>query len=356
MHEQEEQRRYVTRIGLMNHPQDRAEAVERWRRGELVAFATETVYGLGGNGFDAEACRSIYTVKGRPSDNPLILHVADAQQLEMIVHIRPAMRERVARLVQCCWPGPLTLIFPRRSTVPDVVTGGGDTVAVRIPVHKEARLLLREVGLPIAAPSANRSGRPSPTCAQDVWEDLQGRIPLILDGGACEIGVESTVLDLTDEPTILRPGWYTQEKLEQILECAVSFDPALGGKGVPRSPGQKYRHYAPSVPVRVFVGEDAWMREQLKEQVRYFHQHGQKVGIIAFENLKVAEADAFISLDAKEDLQRMGQKLFHALRTFDGQVDQILVSGVEERGYGLSLMNRLKKAASGDVVYAEPKE
>ena len=227
-----------------------AKAAEIWKKGGLVAFPTETVYGLGGNGLDKEASRKIYAAKGRPSDNPLILHIAAKEQVEALVS---KVSDAGRLLMESFWPGPLTLIFPKAECVPLETTGGLNTVAIRMPNHPIAQALLKKSGLPIAAPSANVSGRPSPTLADHVIEDMDGRIDMIVDGGEVGIGVESTIVDVTGEiPTILRPGYITEEMLRNVVG-EVDVDPAVAGSVSaeikPKAPGMKYRHYAPKAPM-----------------------------------------------------------------------------------------------------------
>ncbi len=239
-------------------PETLERAGELIREGHLVAFPTETVYGLGANALDADAVRRIFEAKGRPGDNPLIVHISALSQLPALIAGAPSPAARA--LMDAYWPGPMTLIFPKSDAVPEAVTAGLGTVAVRFPAHPAARALIDAAGVPIAAPSANRSGRPSPTSARHVLEDMDGRVPLILDGGDCEVGLESTVIDLSGEtPRVLRPGGVTPEMI--VAACgSAGVDPAvmrpLGENEVARSPGMKYRHYAPVGALTVVKGED----------------------------------------------------------------------------------------------------
>lgn len=318
------------------------------RRGGLVAFPTETVYGLGANGLDPAATTSIFTAKGRPADNPLILHIAARRELELLVTAVPAWLEP---LLARFWPGPLTVVLPRRPVVPDVVTAGLDTVAVRMPSLGAARELIRVCGVPIAAPSANISGRPSPTTAQAVLADLDGRIDMVLDAGACEVGLESTVLDCAAAvPTILRPGGVTQEMLTELLPQVVSAGARMVNEaGAPRSPGMKYRHYAPLAPLELFAGDDAGLAEKLAAAARSAVLEGKRVGAIVFQETEILLPPGAVvfSYGPRERRERAAAVLYEALRYFDSHpVDLILAEGVPEKGIGRALMNRLYKAAS----------
>lgn len=317
--------------------------------GELVAFPTETVYGLGANGLDDAACRQVFAIKKRPADNPLILHIAEQEDVLRLCRDIPP---EATVLMSAFWPGPLTLIMKKRPCVPNAVTGGGETVAVRMPAHPIARQLIALAGCPIAAPSANLSGKPSPTNAQDCRDDLDGAIYAIIDGGDCEIGIESTVLDISEKPfRILRPGFYTPEDFEMEGIRAVYDDSILKDGLIPRSPGQKYKHYAPQAEVAVFVGteEDRWcklMRRACEEK-----EKGRKIGYLIFEEHEKEIPEPKISLGSSALPAQMANRLFSALRQMDReQVDIILVEGLPEKGLGLSVMNRLKKSASGQMI------
>ena len=316
------------------------------RAGKVVGFPTETVYGLGANALDASAVDKIFAAKGRPGDNPLIVHIADADALAPLIRGEPSAAARA--LMDAVWPGPMTLIFPRSGRVPLRVTAGLDTVAVRMPSHAVARALIRAAGVPVAAPSANRSGRPSPTTARDVLEDMDGRVPLILDGGACGVGLESTVIDLTGGcARVLRPGGVTQAQIASVAG-ACEVDRAvlapLGEGERPRSPGMKYRHYAPRGEVTVFRGPDA------AEKIIRRYDACEGALILALEgHVPLYGARRVLSLGA--DARDMAANLFGALREADRLgAREILCEGVEPTGVGLAVMNRLLRAAAFRVV------
>lgn len=324
------------------------------KKGGLVAFPTETVYGLGANGLDSKAVSAIYAAKGRPSDNPLILHVADTAMVKGLSRNLP---DKATMLMKKFWPGPLTLVIPKAKHIPAEVTGGLATVAVRMPDHPVALALIRAAGLPIAAPSANKSGRPSPTRAEHVQADLQGRIDAILDGGPAGLGLESTVLDLTGAvPVILRPGGVTYEQLKEVLGN-VNIDPSvlgekLPGDQVPPSPGMKYRHYAPTSPVVLFEGEPQKIKTAIAERAQTLLSQGKKVGILTTEE----QAQGYppqaqiLKFGTRENPATTAASLFSRLREFDQlQVDVILAEGLETTGIGLAIMNRLRRAAGEKV-------
>lgn len=318
------------------------------KSGQLVAFPTETVYGLGADGINDEACRKIFKAKGRPSDNPLILHISHISMLDNLVEEITDKHRKLFEL----WPGPMTLIFKKSKSIPDAVTAGGDTVAIRFPSDQIARALITEADTPIAAPSANISGRPSPTKARDVYQDMDGIIPLIIDGGESNIGIESTVIDLSgDEPIILRPGFYTYEFLKDILSDMRLDDSLVDSSKIPKSPGQKYKHYAPKAKLRVFIGED--VPTHLLSEAEKYKSDGKKVGILAFEEDKEKfNSYPYISLGSRKDLSTMSHVLFSSLREMDRLgVDLILAEGVKEKHLGKSIMNRMKKAAANDVNF-----
>ena len=322
------------------------------RTGGLVAFPTETVYGLGADALDAEAVASVYRAKGRPSDNPMIVHIANATDLYPLIEGGAAGLSREASiLITNLWPGPLTMVFKKSDIVPDVTTGGLDTVAVRMPSNQTARRFIKIAERPIAAPSANLSGRPSPTTAEDVLEDMDGRIDAIIMGEQCDVGIESTVLDLTgDIPRILRPGAVTKEKLTTLLKRAVLYDSSLLEKpsheaspeeGVsdtdfkPRSPGMKYIHYSPKASVKLIEGDDNEFREKAKKIGLEARERGEKVAILDYDN----------------DPGKAAHKLFAELRELDRQgYDMILIRTLDEEGFGFSVMNRMLKSAGYDVV------
>ena len=317
----------------------------------LVAFPTETVYGLGGNGLDPGAAKKIYEAKGRPSDNPLILHIASTAQIPPLVKDFPETAKKAA---EAFWPGPLTMILPKSELVPRETTGGLETVALRFPSHPAAQAFIRAAGCPIAAPSANLSGRPSPTNAQDVLEDLDGRIPLILDGGACEIGLESTIVDLCGAvPTVLRRGFFGLEALRRVFGT-VAVDPAvlhsLQKNERPKAPGMKYRHYAPQVPLILVEGEDEARAAFIRQQAA-----GKKAAVlISRETLPLyggQEDLLLLPLGSREDDAGIARKLFAVLRSLDKLGLEIVYSESFGDGpLGEAIMNRLRKAAGFHIT------
>ncbi len=334
------------------------EAAELIRKGKVVAFPTETVYGLGANALDEQAVNDIFEAKGRPNDNPLIVHVSRIEDVEPLVERVPP---RVYQLMETFWPGPLTIILKKSDKVPDQTTAGLGTVALRMPNHPIALALIKESAMPIAAPSANRSGKPSPTTAKHVIDDLDGLIPLILDGiYPCQVGLESTVLDMSGEiPTILRPGGVTPEMLEKVLGH-VRVDEAvlkpLSKGQAPKSPGMKYMHYAPKAQVIIFRGEtlEAMAKEIDRRKEEYVNK-GQKVGILATNetiNLyKGCHDTNLISLGSRKEPATIAANLFASLRDLDNMgVDAILTEWVDEKGEGLAIMNRMIRAAGFHVI------
>ncbi|ASJ07515.1 L-threonylcarbamoyladenylate synthase [Thermococcus pacificus] len=314
--------------------------------GKLVAFPTETVYGLGADALNEEAARRIFQAKGRPADNPLIVHIAEFEDLKRLAREIP---DEARLLAERFWPGPLTMVLPRREEVPDVTTGGLDTVAVRMPAHPIALALIK-ASTPIAAPSANISGKPSPTLAEHVVDDFYGKIEAIIDGGETNIGVESTVIDLSSErPTLLRPGGLPLEEIEAVIG-PVEIHPAVRGKlvDVARSPGMKYKHYSPNAQVIVVEGPRERVRQKIAELVKEYRSKGLRVGVMATEEY---EADEFFHLGRTEE--DVARNLFRALRELDKRgVDIIIAEGIEERGLGFAVMNRLRKAAGYRIVWA----
>ncbi|WP_297510900.1 L-threonylcarbamoyladenylate synthase [Thermococcus sp.] len=312
--------------------------------GKLVAFPTETVYGLGADALNASAVRRIFEAKGRPADNPLIVHIAEFSDLERLAREIPREAKLLAKRF---WPGPLTMVLPKAEEVPDVTTGGLDTVAVRMPAHPIALALIR-ASTPIAAPSANISGKPSPTLAEHVVDDFYGRIEAIIDGGETKVGVESTVIDLTSEsPILLRPGGLPLEEIERVIG-EVKIHPAVIGKmvDVARSPGMKYRHYSPEAQVIVVEGERERVRRKIAQLVEEYRSKGYRVGVMGTEEYG---ADEFFNLGRSEE--EVARNLFKALRELDKRgVDVIIAEGVEERGLGLAVMNRLRKASGYRVI------
>ena len=322
------------------------------RSGGLVAFPTETVYGLGANGLDPAAVEGIFRAKGRPSDNPLILHVAKKSDVKDLWTRVP---EEARLLMDAFWPGPLTLIFNRSSLVPDQVAAGLPTVAVRMPDHKTALALIRAAGVPIAAPSANLSGRPSPTTAQHVKADLDGRIDLVLDGGPCRVGLESTVLSLCGEPTILRPGGVTREMLEAVMgsvQVSSAVLAPLKGDGAAPSPGMKYKHYAPRADMVIVAGEEDRVVTKINELAAAAGEAGRRVGIICTDETKLRyHADNVVSIGARTDEDAIAQHLYKILRDFDDTDTEVIYSeSFATPRIGQAIMNRLLKAAGHQVI------
>ena len=329
------------------------EAAELIRRGELVAFPTETVYGLGADALHPEASKKIYAAKGRPSDNPLIVHICKFEELEYIAKTVP---EQARKLADAFWPGPLTMIVWKNDKVPYETTGGMDTVAVRMPVDPIALKLIEESGCLIAAPSANTSGKPSPTEAAHVALDLDGKIPMILDGGPVGIGIESTIIDLTEEhPMILRPGYITQKMLEEVLGEEVKIDPgiiAADSLTKPKAPGMKYKHYAPKADLVLVDGKADLVVAKINELVQEKQAQGQKVGVIATDETKeLYQADIVVSIGARDDEDAIAQHLYKLLREFDDwNVDAIYSESFATPRIGQAIMNRLLKAAGHQVL------
>ena len=328
------------------------EAGEMIRRGGLVAFPTETVYGLGGDAASPQAAQKIYQAKGRPSDNPLIVHIAELSQLEKAAREIP---EAARKLAEAFWPGPLTMILNKREEIPRETTGGLDTVAVRMPDHPVALAFIRESQRMIAAPSANLSGRPSPTRAEHVREDLDGRIDMILDGGEVGIGLESTIVDLTEEvPTILRPGYINQEMLAEVLG-EVRMDPGIAEKGdkrPPKAPGMRYRHYAPRAELTIVDGDAKDVVDRINSLVRQASEEGKKAGVIATAETKDRyRADLVLSIGDRTDEDGIARHLFDILRQFDEtDVDVIYSESFSTPRLGQAIMNRLLKAAGHRMI------
>lgn len=322
------------------------QAAQILQHNELVAFPTETVYGLGANALSDDAVGKIYQAKGRPSDNPLIVHIASKEQLtDIVATIPPVAKTLMAHF----WPGPLTLIMKKKEGISKYVTAGLKTVAVRMPSHPVSLALIEASGLPIAAPSANVSGRPSPTTAQHVAEDLTGRIAGIVDGGPTGVGLESTVLDCTCEPpVILRPGGVTKEQLEELIGV-VNVDRGLTEeKEAPKAPGMKYTHYAPKAPVYIVNGSNAFLRKLVRDA----HEQGKKVGVLTTEeNASSYQADYVAICGSRGDLESVAKHLYDVLRSFDHQhVDVIYSESFSIEGIGQAVMNRLMKAAGHKVI------
>ena len=315
-------------------------AGELIRKGELVGFPTETVYGLGADALNAEACANIFAAKGRPADNPLIAHICTEEMGDRIAEFTP-MAEKLAEKF---WPGPLTMVMPKKTVVPDTVTAGLQTVAVRWPVHPVAAALIEAAGTPIAAPSANLSGRPSPTTAAHVFEDMDGRIPLILDGGCCGIGLESTVVDVRGQyPVLLRPGRITAEELREMFgDCLF---PSKTDASRPAAPGMKYRHYAPKGNVYLAAdGAEALLIADRLTVVPLFLVSRETADIL---NSNGIPGERIRVLFGKEQPETYARSIFAALRDADTDGEtEIVAEKVAEEGIGLAIMNRLKKAAA----------
>lgn len=319
------------------------EAAQYIQDNQIVAFPTETVYGLGANAGSDEAVARIFAAKGRPSDNPLIVHIAEYQQLEKLVM---EISEQVKLLINAFWPGPLTLIFPKKpGGLSEYVTAGLDTVAVRMPSHPVALALIRSSGLPVAAPSANRSGKPSPTTAKHVEQDLNGKIAGILDGGATGVGLESTVVDCTGQfPVILRPGGITKEELENVISDKIKVTSnILEKRDTPRAPGMKYTHYSPSAPLYLVDGRAEWIQDLIDEK----RKEGLKVGMLAStETKREYQADLVLDVGSRHNLEHVAHQLYNSLREFDESNVEIIYSEVfPQIGVGVAIMNRLEKAA-----------
>ena len=313
-------------------------AAEVIKDGGLVAFPTETVYGLGANALNQTAVANVYAAKGRPSDNPMIVHIADEKGFTELTDL---MTEDIKKMMSNFWPGPLTMVVPAKDIVPKRTTGGLDTVAIRMPVEKIARDLIKYSGFPIAAPSANLSGKPSPTTFEHVKDDMDGRIDCILIGPDCEVGIESTVVDMTgDVPMILRPGIITKEDIEEALGKEILLDPSLFGKPgadfKPKSPGMKYKHYAPKAEMIVFKGEPEKVKVEMLKRKEALEREGKRVEVIFFnlENPKEAAHD-----------------FFRELREADKRgADIILSQALTEAGIGFSVMNRMLKSCAYNIL------
>ena len=322
--------------------------------GELVAFPTDTVYGLGGDALDPDASRKIYAAKGRPSDNPLIVHIAEFDDMKRVAREVP---EQARKLADAFWPGPLTMIVWKSDAVPEATTGGMQTVAVRMPNHPVALELIRRSGCLIAAPSANTSGRPSPTEAQHVAEDLSGKIAMILDGGPVGIGIESTIIDLTEEkPMILRPGYITPEMLSEVLQEEVVIDPgiiAADDTRKPKAPGMKYKHYAPKAEMIIVDGAQDAVIAKINELTAAKRAEGKKVAVIATDETKERyDAQVILSMGRRSDEDAIAQHLYKILRECDElEVGEIYSECFQTPRIGQAIMNRLLKAAGHTVIH-----
>lgn len=324
------------------------EAGKLIRNGGLVAFPTETVYGLGASAFDADAAKKIYAAKGRPSDNPLIVHICDKAQIADIAAEIPNAAQIV---IDKFMPGPVTIILKKKSVVPDDVTAGLETVAIRFPAHETAQRLIAAAGVPIAAPSANLSGKPSPTKAKHVIKDMTGRIDAIIDGGGCNVGVESTIVDFTGErPVILRPGGVTYDDLKAQgidVEIDKNILQSIAPDEVPKCPGMKYKHYAPNAEVTVVEGEKNAVQKKIKELIN--ETNGKIAGVLTMYG---ADYDNAVILSAGNTNKEYAKNLFSALREFDELgVEVVFAEFSEKDGYGLAVKNRLYKAAAQRVIH-----
>lgn len=330
------------------------DASEILRSGGLVAFPTETVYGLGGDALNPDASAAIYAAKGRPSDNPLIVHIADIADLTELAVDVP---EKAALLAEQFWPGPLTMLLLKSDRIPDQTTGGLKTVGIRMPSHPVARALIKTSGIFIAAPSANRSGRPSTTSAAHVIEDLSGKVDMILDGGHVPIGLESTIIDLTGEvPMILRPGFITKEQMEAVIGH-VEYDKAVtlhkrDDSIVAKAPGMKYKHYAPQGDLVIYEGNEAGVVRAINEQARKECEAGEKVGILAADETASSYPYGIVrKIGSRREEEAIASHLFDCLREFDELgVTRIFSESFEDNPLGQAIMNRLLKAAGYQVV------
>lgn len=322
--------------------------------GELVAFPTETVYGLGGDALHPEAAKKIYAAKGRPSDNPLIVHIAEVSDLERVAKVVP---EQAKKLAEAFWPGPLTMVVWKNENVPYATTGGLDTVAVRMPNHPVALELIRKSGKLIAAPSANTSGRPSPTEGSHVMEDLDGRIAMVLDSGLVGIGIESTIIDLTEEvPMVLRPGYITPEMLSEVLGEEVIIDPgiiAADDTTKPKAPGMKYKHYAPKADMVIVDGEKENVVTEIAKYIQEAKEKGLRAAVIATEETKTLyEAEVVLSIGTREEEDSIARHMYKILRDCDKlDVDVIYSESFKTPRIGQAIMNRLLKAAGHQVIH-----
>lgn len=328
------------------------EAADVIKRGGIVAFPTETVYGLGASALNEEACAKIFAAKGRPQDNPLIVHVADFDISPYVKYIP----KKAQTLMEAFWPGPLTIIMPKSDLIPDRVTAGLDTVGIRMPENRTARKLIELSGVPIAAPSANLSGKPSPTTIEHCIDDLTGKVDMIIGGEHCTVGLESTIVEAGDDKvTILRPGGITYEMLQEAVGI-VEIDPCVKEKLPdnvrPKAPGMKYRHYAPKAPLAIIRGEPKDVQSYINSMAEKLASEGRKTGVMCTdETINCYKAYKVISAGSANEPGKIAANLFDCLREFDKMdIDQIYAEGFSEEGIGLAIMNRLKKAAGYHVI------
>lgn len=333
-----------------NNTEELKKASEILKSGGLVAFPTETVYGLGANALNEEALKKIFEAKGRPQDNPLIVHISELEQLDDLVEEIPL---KVFEIMKAFWPGPLTLIMKKKKEISNIITAGLDTIAIRMPSHPVAKELLSMAEVPVAAPSANISGKPSPTDSEHVIEDLSGRVDAIVEGGKTGVGVESTVLDVSgDIPTILRPGGVTEEQLIRFYPN-IEVDPYIEGREnmKPKSPGQKYKHYSPKASMKIINGDIDLVVERILSLAKIYKNSGMKVGIMATKETKDKYVEELsIVVGERSNPKTIASNLFDTLRKFDKiNVDMILAEGIEKKDIGRAIMNRMEKAAGFDI-------
>ena len=329
------------KTNLYNKIEQLPQVAQLLQQGQVVAIPTETVYGLAANALDPQAVRKIFAAKNRPADNPLIVHISKWEELTPLVATIPPAAQALA---DAFWPGPLTMVLPRSSAVPDVVTAGGNTVAVRLPAHPMARAIIAQCGLPLAAPSANRSGSPSPTTAAHVMADMDGIIPAVFDGGECDVGVESTVVSLTGErPRLLRPGGITVEQLEQVLG-PIDIDPSITTNmhlDQVSSPGMKYKHYAPKAKVTLLHGSSLAF-------ARFVNQQADGVALCFAEDAALVNKPT-LCMGREDDQKEIAHNLFALLRKADEEgITRIFAHCPKREGLGLAVYNRLIRAAAFD--------
>lgn len=323
--------------------------------GHVLVFPTETVYGIGASALSEKGIEEIYKVKGRPSDNPLIMHVSNIETMKKYTKNHQSY---VKDLVDAFWPGPLTLVLKKRANVPDVITGGLDTVGVRYPSHEVALKIIDIVGVPICAPSANISGRPSSTLFEHVYEDFSGRVEIIIDGGKSEVGLESTVVDVTQAiPVILRPGMVTKAMIERVVP-RVEVATSVSREDIPKAPGMKYKHYAPKGRLMIVSGDQDRVIHYIQNKIKEHHKHFQRVGVILTnEFLGAINCDYVYPIGELMDELEIASNLFAGLRAMDQlSIDYIYSFSFEKGQYGEAIMNRLLKAANHNIVYLEKKK